>query len=506
MRSYKTLTDPIVNTSFQYNLNYLKAILTLIKEIGLARGLCSTKNYALEIVTDEILQIINNHAGTLNQPPIAIALYEIAQGIAVRIKYSGPPAEINLDPEKSKEDEDYSVVLVAGFADILECKNLGMDGREFYFEIHFNEQQLAKDRERQGKQISPSTSVPTIDTSTWCQDDYKMRLIEKDDAIEATRCIYSAYGYTYAREIVYYPNQFYESHTAGKLQCVVLETPDGQVAGTAILMRDTGLPGACELVGLAVKKEYQQLGLAKLLVNFLIEQEIKNNKELISLFGEAVTNHPYSQKAIEREGFTPTGIFFGLIPSEVHFTDFKKQDETKVTSRISAVYYVKQFAPWVEKTLFVATKDSNLVDKIFSQVGHPVNLITAQNLPSKPKGTSSTTFVEKLEVGLIQIFIIGEDLLELIQSETLRLKSMGAKVIVIHLNMLDESAGWAREELADLGYEFTGVLPGDNTFHPMMLQYFSGVVFNSEDISLANPLGKEILEHVKNNDKSMSFS
>lgn len=506
MRSYNPLTEPIVSTSFQYNIKYLKATLTLVKEVGLARGLCSAKNYALELVTDEILQIINSYAGTLSQPPVTISLYEVAQGVAVRIQYSGPPAEIDLDLEKSKEDEDYSVVLVAGFTDILECKNLGMEGREFYFEIHFNEEQLAQERERQGEQISLPTVVPTFDTSGWCQDDYIMRLIEKDDAIEVSRCIYSTYGYSYPREIVYYPDQFYESHKAGKVQCVVVETPDGVIAGTAIIIRDTGLPGACEIVGLAVKKEYQQLGLAKLLLHFNIEQEIKNNQNLISLFGETVTNHPYSQKAFEREGFDPTGIFFGLIPSDTCFSDFEKEDDTKVTPRISAVYYVKQVAPWQKKALFVAAKDSKIVEQVFSQAGHPVHLITTENVPSTPKSSVSTTFVEKLEVGLIQISMTGEDLLELIQSETFRLKSMGAKVIVIHLNMLDESAAWAREELAPLGYEFTGILPGDSTFHPMMLQYFSGVVFDSEDISLASPVGKEILEHVKNNDKSMSFS
>lgn len=506
MRSCQTLTEPVSTTSFNYDIKYLASILALVKKVGGARGLCQRKNDALELVTDEILQFIEKHAGLSHKIPITLSLYEIVQGIAVKIKYLGSPVNINLDLEKAKEEENYAVILIAGFTDVLECKNLGMAGREFYFEIHFNEEQLAKERDRQSLQISPPTSLPIIDTSMWCQDDFKMRLIEKDDAIEVTRCIYSAYGYTYARETVYYPNQFYELHKAGQLQCAVLETPDGQIAGTAILDRETGLPGACELLGLATKKEYQRLGVTKLLCHFLIEQEKKNNKDLITIFAETVTNHPYSQKAFERENFIPTGIFFGLVPATVKFTGFEDQDEPQVVPRISAVYYVKQIAPWVEKTVFVSVKDSEIVKNIFAQVGHAVNIQTTQNQPLRAKCTISMTFVDKLEVGLIQISTIGEDLIELSHFNTLRLKSMGAKIIVVYLNMLDESAAWAKEELTKLGFYFTGVLPGDNTFQPMMLQYFSGLVFKSDEIVIANPVGKEILEHVKNNDQSMSFS
>ena len=451
-----------------------------------------------------MLQLVSRYADSARKELITLSLFEITKGIGVCVKDVGQPAHIVLDPEKAKEEDDFTIVLLAGMTDVVECRNLGLEGREFYFEIHFEQEQLAN--QRIGPDKLKPTASKTIDTSDWRPEEFKIRMINPEDAIEVTSCIYSAYGYTYARDIVYYPDQFYELHKDGKLQCAVLETPDGQVASTVILDRDTGFAGACELLGLATKKEYQRLGITSLLFDFIIKEEIKNNKALVSIFGEAVTNHPYSQKTCEKEGFIPTGIFFGLVPDIVKFTGFSKQDKDRVAPRISAIYYVKQIAPWQEKTLFVAEKDQGIVGKIFDQLNQPVRLNTTATKPTLDKSIISTTFVDKLDIGLLKISTLGEDIQKCVQAETLCLKSMGAKVIVAYLNMLDESAVWATDELVAVGFDFTGVMPGNDTFQPMMLQYFSGLVFDSEQIVIENPVGQKILEHVKIHDKSMSFS
>lgn len=504
MRNYRITHDPIATISFHYEVRYLGAILALVKQAGKTRGLSLSKNYALENATEEVLELVNRYADASRKELVTLSLFEITKGIGVCVKDVGQPAHIVLDPEKAIEEDDFTIILLAGMTDVLECKNLGLEGREFYFEIHLEQEQLASERVKPEK--LDQTGLQVIDTSNWGPEDFKIRMINPEDAIEVTSCIYSAYGYTYARDIVYYPDQFYKLHNDGKLQCAVLETPDGQVASTIIIDRDTGFPGACELLGLATKKEYKRLGITKLLFDFIIKEEIKNNKELVSIFGEAVTNHPYSQKTCEGEGFIPTGIFFGLVPDAVKFTDFSVQEKDRVAPRISVIYYVKQIAPWQEKTLFVAKKDQEVVRNIFDQLNQPVQLNTTATKPTTDKSIVSTTFVDKLDIGLLKISTLGEDIQKLVQTETVRLKSMGAKVIVAYLDMLDESAVWATDELAAVDFDFTGVLPGNDTFQPMMLQYFSGLVFDSKQIVIENRVGREILEHVRKYDKSMSFS
>lgn len=504
MRNYRITHDPIATISFHYELCYIRAIFAFVKQVGKTLGLSMKKNYALENATEEVLQLVSRYTDSSRKELVTLSLFKITKGIGVCVKDVGQPAHIVLDPEKAKEEDDFTIILLAGMTDVLECKNLGLEGREFYFEIHFEQELLAN--ERIGPDKLKPTASKTIDTSDWRPEDFKIRMINPEDAIEVTSCIYSAYGYTYARDIVYYPDQFYKLHKDGKLQCAVLETPDGQVASTIILDRDTGFPGACELLGLATKKEYQRLGITKLLFDFIIKEEMKNNKALVSIFGEAVTNHPYSQKTCESEGFIPTGIFFGLVPDIVKFTGFSVQDKDRVAPRISAIYYVKQIAPWQEKTLFVTQKDQRVVGNIFDQLNQPVELNTTATKPTADKSIISTTFVDKLEIGLLKISTLGMDIQKLIQAETVRLKSIGAKVIVAYLNMLDESAVWATDELVAVGFAFTGVMPGNDTFQPMMLQYFSGLVFDSEQIVIENPVGQEIFEHVKKHDKSMSFS
>jgi len=509
------MNTQILQLTVANDLKYLPAILCLVREFGRIRGLSKKKQQHLELATEEAIVNAMQYALPSAGEPFIIRCTEIPRGLCISVIDKGRPAIIDFkqleQEEVTEEDrmEQLGVLLMKGMTDRIECRNLGMEGREVRIEFHLEDRSIV---DREAEKTSCNHDGPAelfvAETRKWQPEDVSVGEMVPEDAIDVASCLFGAYGYTYPKEDLYYPERLNRLQKSGILFCAVAKMPDGRVAGTGVIDRNTVVPGLFELEALATKKEYRALGVARKVTDFLVEHEKQYDPEMDTLLMESVTNHPFSQNIAHENGFLTTGFFFGLVPDSVRFKGLENGDnQQKNHERVSTVFNVLRVRPWCASRLHVPKKHRTIIERIYAQFQAPVELVTKAAKPvGREHSRMDTIFIEKMGIGIVRIETLGHDFPGLVKQRIYQLKSRGVQVLVIYLNMLAQPAPWAVELLETYGFVFTGVLPGNDQFHPMLLQWFGGVTFDISHIQVIDKVGKAILQHVKTHDPSLSFA
>ena len=509
------MNNQILQLTVTNDVKYLEAILCLVREFGRIRGLSRKKQQYLELATEEAIVNAIEYAPPNQDEPLRIRCLEIPRGLCISVIDKGRPAIIDfqhLEQGEITEEqlmEQLGVLLMRGMADRIECRNLGMEGREVRIEFHLEDRSIAdrEGRKSSGNHTSPSENFDS-ETQQWQPEDVRVEGMAGEDAIDVASSIFGAYGYTYPKEDLYYPERLNRLQESGALYCAVAKMPDGRVAGTGVIDRNTPVPGLFELEALTTIEEYRALGVARKVVEFLVEHEKQHDQRIDALLMESVTNHPFSQKIAHEYGFLTTGFFFGMIPDSVRFKGIDdKKNQQSPHERVSTVFNVLRVRPWSASRLHIPKKHRSIIGQIYSQFQAPVELVTEEAEPvGQEHSRMDTTFIEKMGIGIIRIETLGRDFPGLVKQRIYQLKSQGVQVLVVYLNMLPQQAPWAASLLETYGFVFTGILPGNDQFHPMLLQWFGGLTFDVGHIQINDEVGKAILHYVKTHDQSISFA
>ena len=183
-----------------------------------------------------------------------------------------------------------------------------------------------------------------------------IRTFEPGDEVWIPKLIYKNYGYTYFKEDFYFPQKILQKEQEGKILSIVAQYGE-KIIGHFAMVR---LPKSniAEIGVAVVDPKFKGLGIMKEMFHLLL----KKAKEmgLSALFGEAITFHPYSQRANARFGFCTTALMLGDVHQMVrlknHSYPFKNRRgavalEYKIlkpfTKRIAIP---KRYAKWVETT------------------------------------------------------------------------------------------------------------------------------------------------------------
>ena len=147
------MNTQILQLTVANDLKYLPAILSLVREFGRIRGLNKKKQQHLELATEEaIVNAMQYALPSAQGEPLLIRCLEIPRGLCISVIDKGRPAIIDFkqleQEEVTEEDrmEQLGVLLMSGMTDRIECRNLGMEGREVRIEFHL-EDRFIVDRE-----------------------------------------------------------------------------------------------------------------------------------------------------------------------------------------------------------------------------------------------------------------------------------------------------------------------------------------------------------------------
>ena len=252
------------------------------------------------------------HAYKDEKGEVEIEVELLDNGIIVNVKDKGEP----MDERVLKDMKTEGFKKINSLVDSFKYFNLGLEGKKFsvakYVPI---ELKLKED-------ISFYSDIGE-DFDDIAKEHLKERLVVREfregDEVWIPKLIYRNYGYTYFKDLFYYPDKILKKEKSGQILSIVAEI-DGKIVGHFAMVK-VPKSNIAEIGIAVVDPAFKGMGIMKKMFALLI----KKAKELglSAIFGEAITFHPYSQRANARFGFCTTALMLGDIHQMVQLKDHK---------------------------------------------------------------------------------------------------------------------------------------------------------------------------------------
>jgi len=182
-----------------------------------------------------------------------------------------------------------------------------------------------------------------------------------DDAEAIAQLLYESYHLSYVHSDFYLPRFLIAGLSTGELVSAVA-VHDGRVIGHHALMPRPGIASA-ETGAAVVHSAYRGLGLFGLLFEHTLGAAVGHG--LASVFGDAVTIHPFSQRAELSHGYHETALQLGMVPAQTTMRGFGSGGPRRRTATL------RSYRPLDARSRQVALPETyrGLLERIYANVG-----------------------------------------------------------------------------------------------------------------------------------------
>jgi N-acetylglutamate synthase-like GNAT family acetyltransferase len=153
--------------------------------------------------------------------------------------------------------------------------------------------------------------------ATAASDAIEVRSATAEDAEAIAQLLYENYHLSYVHADFYRPRYLMATLASGELLSTIA-VHEGRVIGHSALMPLAGVSSA-ETGAAVVHSAYRGLGVFGRLSEHTLDAAIKRG--LSSVFGDAVTIHPFSQRAERSNGYYETAFQLGMVPAQTTMGD-----------------------------------------------------------------------------------------------------------------------------------------------------------------------------------------
>jgi hypothetical protein len=311
-----------------------------------------------------------------------------------------------------------------------------------------------------------------------------------EDAEGIVRLFRAVYGEGYPIRLFYDPAAVTAANREGRYHSVCARTASGELIGVTHLYLSAPCKSLYESgVGL-VRKEYRNSGANKGLLGFMYNEFVPRNPHIEELFGEAVCNHPYMQKAIETFNFVETAIEVALMPAEAY------TQEKSAQGRVATLNAFRCYKPKPHR-IFLPLAYERELRGIYDRLDDTRDMVVSEGeIPGATPTRADLTVFDFSRVARIAVPETGDDFrgrLSDLEGEALTKNTV---VFQVWLNLTDPRVGAAVDILRERGYFFGGPLPrwfdGDGLLMQKLLcpPDFEGIV-------LVSDFAKQLLDFIK---------
>lgn len=342
-------------------------------------------------------------------------------------------------PQASK---GHGLERIARAVDELRWVSLGRQGKE-----------LLLRRRRPHPEVGELESLERFpdETPLAPEQEYEVRPFQSQDALGVARLCYQVYGYTYMHEELYFPDRLTALNASGQLYSMVALDAAGQVVGHYALERPQ--PGPLAECGEALvspmhrgRKLMERMG-QKL-------ETVAPDLGLTTLYSNAVTLHPYSQRAAEAFGRRPCGLTLSGVPAQVTFKGLGGGQRT------SCVLYVQHLTRPPVRPVYLPDRYRELLLQLYGRLDDQV---TAQE-PSPLSGAGALTVELKpcFQTGRIRVTRPGEDSPTALAQGLHDLCQLGqAQAVYLELPLGHPATPELTRRARELGFFFSALGPQD---------------------------------------------
>ncbi len=448
-----------------------------------------------------VIAIINYSFDPEERATLGLTCELIATGIQITLKDKGLPFGDTLtqhDVDSAVDDATANfrahVIQLKKYVDEVSLHNLGHKGKEIVLVKHLTPKTITDyyaECELEPYDIPGTTSETSDDNET-----YTVRRMRVSEAVEVSKTVYRAYGYSYAREFMYFPEKIVALNESGQLQSAVVIVGDNTIAGHCALQYWEANPRVAEMVAGVVKPEFRSRGYFAKLAEFLMNEAA--GKALLGIFVHTVSNHTYSQKTGHRAGLHDCAIRLGLVSPTTVFKGFSDTLHQKLSILIQFKYMSKPSS----LTLHLPESHQNMVALIYQNLGasHCFSL-NCKNGKAGPQSKFKIQMVTPLNFARITVEKYGKNIVAEIRAELKALCYKKIEAVNLYLNLFDPLTAVMTEEFEKMGFFFAGVMPGGLAVgDALILQYLNNVPIDYSQIKITSDIAQRMLAYIKNLD------
>ena len=435
------------------NKLYIPAVMGFVDSIISNHRNYDVSNYnRFRFAATEILKtrIEKAYPGTKGKLCVDLSIKDGYFELSIRDKGVPQWADLSYDKEKiAVSREDMRRFMLNMCVDNAGMEKLGKEGQRVF----------VRQKIRNPLQFTPP--APYEETEPLDKNITIKEVATEADAIEAIRCIYSEYGYSYAYEKLYYVDSFMEMIKNGAIMSFLAVNDHGQTAGHFALAFSDLYKNMPELSTVVTRREFRGLGLFAKFIDHAMN--IAKERGLYAIMGQPVAFHPFSQKAFIRGGYTATSLLLSYINSDVE-SEYNKDNQ-----RLDLLACVKMVNPEASCTLYPPCEIAGFVEKIYERLGCKCTILKGEVADSDTCvkiEDSATTQMKR-----VILFECGEDAGKILSDavkDSIRKKQ---EMIELFISQRSSSAFVGYEAAKENEFVFSGLMPAgeDDDFIVMQL-------------------------------------
>ena len=444
-------TKPIATIEIRNRPFYIPAVLSFMDSIVAGHKHHDYSRYnRMRFVVGEVLKARIKNAYPQGEGTLFVDLNIHNHVFEVAIRDKGVPtwADFSYQKERIAEtDDDFRNYVLDMYVDSIGTEMLGHDGQRIYIR-----QRILNPLEF----VPPPPYEPTevLDTNL------SIRAVETEqDAIEAIRCIYSEYGYSYSYERMYYVDSLLQMIRNGELMSFLAVNEHGQTAGHFALTFSELFPEMPEMSTVVTRREFRGLGLFGKFMEHCLT--VARQKGLRAVMGQPVAFHPMSQKAFLKAGFTATSLLLSYLPAEL-------ESEYNSGDRLDLCAAVKLLDTDARSTVYPPQELCGFISKMYDRLGLSYSL--GQTVPAEGPSLVRIEDNTVMHMKRIVVSVAGEDLKPLLGdavTDAIRRKhEMIELFLPLHTPCCEDAYRIAKEQ----GFVLSGVMPGSKDVEYLVMQ------------------------------------
>lgn len=446
----------IASIEIQNKKFYISAVLDFLDSIVSNHPNVEFGRYnRLRYVVGEILEnrIKKAYPGTNGTLEVEFSLSDACFEVSVKDK--GVPAWTNfsysddLDITDSESLRNYILDL---WMDDIGMEKLGKDGQRIYVRMNIL-------HPLEFKAPEPFKEIEVLDTNISIKP-----VKTEEEAIEAIRCIYSEYGYSYSYEKLYYVDSFLNMVKNKELMSFLAVNEHGQIAGHFALAFSDTFKNMPEISTVVTRKEFRGLGLFAKFMDYCLELGKKHGFR--AFMGQPVAFHPMSQKAFLKSDFTATSVLLSYIGSDIE-SEYNKDNQ-----RLDLFASVKILDQSAQSTVYPPNEIRTFVDKIYGKLGWKYKICDDFKLCDNTEiSIENNNSLKSTKIILNSASADLEQILEDTVKDAIRRKY---EMIEMLISLNDPSCAHCYETARRCKFVLSGLIPGSENGDYLVMQMLIG--------------------------------
>ena len=319
------------------------------------------------------------------------------------------------------------------------------------------------------------------------EDTIELRAGTPLDAEAIAQLLYENYHLSYVHEDFYRPRYLMAVLEMKQLLSTVA-VHEGRVVGHHALMPLAG--GACGETGAAVvHSAYRGLGIFGRMVDHTLE--VARERGLASVFGDAVTIHPFSQRAELSHGYREAALQLAMVPGQTTMRAVGGRGPGRRTATLRSYLAFDQ----QPRRIALPTPYGELLEDVYANLGLAAE--PREETASSDGELVTTEADEPRALGFLRLRRWDADGPSALRRALRHLLSLHIDVVYADVDLMAVDGDEATAELNDLGFFAAGlILHGPDGHDHLRLQLLDSEDVELDDIVCDSPFADELRRRV----------